>query len=154
MSTLHLSWSLLTLPSITCHSSTLLGDTLLAHFQSNACSSLVWQIFRFHYLLGITDRKSSCCWNIVCSCLLTSTQSASPFSNLLPISVELLKRIFGAAQLPTISLSTVLSFSQVCDSSQNGGAKHGCDGAHGIGWLFLCVCVGLLACRGTWLSAA
>jgi len=60
----------------------------------------------------------------------------------------------GAARLPTISSSTVLRFSEACDSFQNGGAKHGCDGAHGVGWLFLCVCVGLLACRGTWFSAA
>jgi len=36
----------------------------------------------------------------------------------------------------------------------NGSAKHGCVGAHGVGWLFLCVCVGLLACRGTWVSTA
>ena len=106
-----------------------------------------------HYLLCITDRKSSWCWNIACSRLFTSTQSASPVSHLLSISVELLTRIIGADQLPTISSSTVLRFSQACESFQNGGAKHGCDGAHGVGWLFLCVCVGLLACRGTWLSA-
>jgi len=31
----------------TYHSSTLLRDTLLVHFQSNACSSLVCQIFGF-----------------------------------------------------------------------------------------------------------
>jgi len=43
----HLSWSFLTLPSITCHRSTLLGVTLLAHFQSNACSSLVWLTIYF-----------------------------------------------------------------------------------------------------------
>jgi len=42
-----LSWSFLTLPSISFHSSTLLGVTLLAHFQSNACSSLVCQILGF-----------------------------------------------------------------------------------------------------------
>jgi len=110
--------------------------------------------FWFHYLLGIIDRKCSWCRNIVCSRLLTSTQSASPLCNLLSISVGFLTRIIGAARLPTISSSTVLRFSQACDSFQNGGAKHGCDGAHGVSSLFLCVCVGLLACRGTWFSAA
>jgi len=64
-----------------------------------------------HNLLSITDCKSSWCWNIVCSRLLTSTQSASPLSHLLYISVGLLTRIIGAARLPTLSLSTVLRFS-------------------------------------------
>ena len=109
--------------------------------------------FWFHYLLGITDRKSSWHWNIVCSRLLTSTQSASPLCHLLSISAGFLTRIIGAARLPTISSSTMLRFSQACDSFQNGGAEHGCDGAHGVGWLFLCVCVGRLACRGTCFSA-
>jgi len=59
---------------------------------------------------------------------------------------------FVSAEL-TISSSTVLRFSQACDSFQNGGTEHGCDGAHGVGWLFLCVCVGPLACRGIWFSA-
>jgi len=44
MLTPHLSWSFLTLPSITCHRSTLLG-LLLARIQSNAFSSLVCQSF-------------------------------------------------------------------------------------------------------------
>ena len=41
----------------------------------------------------------------------------------------------------------MLRFPQACDSFQYGGAKHDCDGTHGVDWLFLCVCVGLLACR-------
>jgi len=101
--------------------------------------------FWFHYLLGITDRKSSWCCSIVFSHLLTSMQSASPLCHLLSISARFLTRITGAARLPTISLSTVLRFSQACDSFQDGGAK----GAHGVGWMFLCVRVGLLACRKT-----
>jgi len=47
MLTIHLSWSFLTLSPITYHSSTLLRVTLLAHFQSNACLSLVYQILGF-----------------------------------------------------------------------------------------------------------
>jgi len=39
--------------------------------------------FWFHYLLGITHRKSSWCWSIVCSRLLTFTQSASSLYHLL-----------------------------------------------------------------------
>ena len=84
--------------------------------------------FWFHYLLGITDRKSSWCLNIVCSCLLISTQSASPLCHLLSISAGFLTRIVGAARLPTISSSTVLRFSQACNSFQDGGAKDGCAG--------------------------
>jgi len=83
--------------------------------------------FWFHYLLGITDRKSSSCWNIVCSRLLTCTQSVSTLRHLLSISAGFLTRIIGAAQLPTISSSTILSFSQACNSFQDGGGKHDCD---------------------------
>jgi len=43
---------------------------------------------------------------------------------------------------------------QACDSFQHSGTKHGCDGGHGVGLLFLCVCVSLLACRATWFSDA
>jgi len=153
MPTLHLSGSFLTLPSITCHRSTLLGVTLLAHYSKQHLFISRLPDFWFHYLLGITDRKSSWWWNIVCSRLLTSTQPASPLCHLLSISAGFLTRIIGASRMPTISSSTVLRFPQGCDSFQNGGAKHGCDGSHGVGWLFLCVCVGLLACRGTWFSA-
>jgi len=59
-----------------------------------------------------------------------------------------------------VQLDCLPSLRQQCyvflrqNSFQNGGAKHGCDGVHGVGWLFLCVCVGLLVCRGTWFSAA
>jgi len=58
MPTLHLSWSFVTLSSITCHSSTLLGVTLLAHFQSNACSSLECQIF-FGYTIYLASQIAS-----------------------------------------------------------------------------------------------
>jgi len=39
-------------------------------------------IFLLHYLLAITDRISSWCWNIVYSCLLKWKQSASRLSHL------------------------------------------------------------------------
>ena len=48
--------------------------------------------------------------------LLTSTQSASPLSLLLSISVGLLARIIGAARLTTISSWTVLCFSYATHS--------------------------------------
>ena len=62
--------------------------------------------------------------------------------------------MLGAARWPTISSSIMLRFYWARNFFQNDGAKHGCDGAHDVGWPFLCVCVGLLTCRGTWVSAA
>jgi len=50
---------LLTLPSITCHISTLLRVTLLAHYSKQHLFIPRLPDFWFHYLLGITDRKSS-----------------------------------------------------------------------------------------------
>jgi len=95
--------------------------------------------FLLHYLLGITDCKSSWCWNVVYSHLLTSTQSASPLSHLLSISVGL----STAARWPTISSSTVLRF--FIGTQLFSRWWHGCVGADGVGWLLMCVRVGLLA---------
>jgi len=51
-------------------------------------------------------------------------------------------------------LGTTAMIVQARYSFQHSGTKHGCDGGHGAGLLFLCVCVSLLACRATWFSAA
>jgi len=66
--------------------------------------------FLLHYLLGLTARKTSWCWNIVCSRLLLSMQSASPPSHSLFTSGGLLTRVIGAAWWPTISSWKVLGF--------------------------------------------
>ena len=99
MPTLHSSESFLTLPSITCHSSTLLRSYSTCSITKATPVHLSYANFFLHYVLGITDRTSSWYWNIVCSRLLTSMQSASPLSHILSISVGLLTSLELLAQL-------------------------------------------------------
>ena len=85
-STLHLSWSFLqdkcvainNLPQLNSFNSYSTRSFSQQHLFISSMPK-IW----IHYLFGITDRKSSRCWSIVCSHLLTSTQSASPYSVIL-----------------------------------------------------------------------
>jgi len=125
MLTLHLSWSFLTLPSITCHSSTLLGVTLLTHFQSNAFSSLVCQIFGSTIYLvsqiaSLARVEISYFSSVNIDAICVSSQPSSVY-----FSWTLGKNYWRSSIDYHLFVNSAMFF--VCDSFQDGGAKHSCD---------------------------